>query len=238
MKIGDEEKEPAVSNPDELYTAFKLLSIPDISKFELENMLDDGLACMRAYPHITPAKEDKGYEEDDYTWVSVSSLIAGSDSFRTSLLKLNTDPIYCALFDTKLAELVSMPELKKLSKGGRLVEASRIGSIIYSSKKCESEWFVLTSGKLKVKIEEKNPDPLDQTVHEISEGSLFGGCGLLVEDEERCPFEIEVIQPCTFVELSGEPLKALVEENQHSGMLVLSFLGTWRSFDYFLYIEH
>ena len=199
--------------------------MPDMSKFELENMLDDGLACMRAYPHITPQKGESGGEEDDFTWVRVSSLIAGSDTFRNTILKLYTDPIYCALFDTKLADLVSMADLKRLSKGGRLVEASRIGSIVYSSKKCEMEWFVLISGKLKVNLDANICDPSDQAVHEIIEGNMFGGCGLLAEEENRRPFEIEVIQPCTFVELSGEHLKTLVDENEHSGMLVLSFLG-------------
>jgi hypothetical protein len=200
-----------------------LLSVADVSKFELENMLDDGLACMRAYPHIIPPRTEA--EDETYTSIPVSSMISGSDTFRSSLLKLNTDPIYCALFETRLADIVSSPELKKLSKGGRLVEASRIGSVVYSSLKCESEWFVLVSGKLKVKIDEKSQDPLDQSVHEISEGSLFGGCGLLVEDEDRCNFVIQVIQPCVFVELSGNPLKELVDEDHPSGMLVLSVLG-------------
>jgi hypothetical protein len=228
MQLGSEEREPKISNPNELSAGFKLLSIPDTSKFELENMLDDGLACIRAYPHIKPPREsNEGFGVDeDSTWVSISSLIAGSDGVRNSLLKLNTDPVYCALFNTKLADLVSTPELKQLAKGGKLIQASRIGSIIYSSQKCNMEWFVLISGKLKVKIDENNPDILDETVHEMSEGSLFGGCGLLAENEERCPFEIELIQPSSYVELSGEPLKALLEENQHSGMLILSSLGS------------
>jgi hypothetical protein len=219
----DQEREPEISSPDDLYSAIKLLSVADVSKFELENMLDDGLACMRAHPHIIPPRIEG--EDEIYTSIPVSSLIAGSDPLRSSLLKLNTDPIYCALFETRLADIVSSPELKKLSKGGRLVEASRIGSVVYSSQKCESEWFVLVSGKLKVKIEEKSQDPVDQSGHEISEGNLFGGCGLLVEEEDRCHFVIQVIQPCTFVELSGNPLKELVDDDHPSGMLVLSVLG-------------
>jgi hypothetical protein len=186
-------------------------------------MLDDGLACMRAYPQIIALRAEE--EDEMYTSIPLSALIAGSDTFRSSLIKLNTDPIYCALFETRLAEIVSPSELKLLSKGGRLVEASRIGSVIYSSLKCESEWFVLISGKLKVKIDEKSQEPVDQTVHEISEGNLFGGCGLLVEEEDRCHFVIQVIQPCIFVELSGNPLKQLVDEGHSSGMLVLSVLG-------------
>ncbi len=223
MRSKDEEREPEISSPDDLYSAIKLLSVADVSKFELENMLDDGLACMRAYPHIIPPRTEA--EDELYTSVPLSSLIAGSDPFRTSLLKLNTDPIYCALFETRLADIVSPSELKKLSKGGRLVEASRIGSIVYSSQKCESEWFVLVSGKLKVQIDEKPQDLLDQTVHEISEGNLFGGCSLLVEEEDRCQFVIQVIQPCVYVELSGNPLKELVDDDHPNGMLVLSVLG-------------
>jgi hypothetical protein len=202
----------------------KLLSVSDVSKFELENMLDDGLSCMRTYPQIISSWQSEGGDEI-YTSVPLSALISGSDTFRSSLLKLSTDPIYCALSETRLGDMVSSSELKQLSRDGRLVEASRIGSIVYSSKKCESEWFVLISGKLKVNLEEKSRDPLDQASHEISEGSLFGGCGLIAEEEKRCQFVIQVIQPCIFVELNGNPLKELVDEDHPSGLLVLAALG-------------
>ena len=64
----------------------------------------------------------------------VSMLIAGSEAFRRSLLSIAVDPMYCALINTHLADLVSAKQLKAVSRAAREVREEVPGAVVYSSR--------------------------------------------------------------------------------------------------------
>ena len=93
-----------------------------------------------------------------------------------------TDPIYCTLVDTHLADLVSPKQLKNLSRGVTEIKLGQVGSIIYSSKSYHQEWFVLISGKLRIKQDSSSEgevlraDSAESSKDlEIWKAEIFGG---------------------------------------------------------------
>ena len=146
------DQEPAIVNVDSLREAIKFLRMPELSKFELDTMLDEGTASMQKFGE-NPGGTDSIEDEESPKELKVSFLIAGSETFRKMVLTLVTDPIYCALVNTHLADLVSPKQLKLLSRGATEVKIGDIGSTLYSTKACNQEWFVLISGKLRIKVQ-------------------------------------------------------------------------------------
>jgi hypothetical protein len=223
--------EPVINSAKDLKDAMKHLRISDSKKFELDSMIEEGLTYMRK--HIKPpevsveSSEDESEDEPSSIQLRLTFLISGSDTFRKLLLNLITDPVYCALVKTHLADLVSRKQLKTISAGGKEMTADSIGSIIYSSRSCNFEWFVLLSGKLRIK---RDPSLVRKFEHEnedfeIWEGEIFGGFDFFQFDSEKNCFELEVIKPCTYIELKGEILETMIDEDPEVASDVYDMLG-------------
>ena len=238
------EKEPVILGPENLKEAARRLLFPEISKIELENIIDDGLNFIKKYvlksdSYVSEAQTNDSEAEGG---IKLSVLIAGSDLLRKLFLNLVTDQIYCALAKTHLADLVSPKQLKTLSIGAVERKSDIIGTTVYSSKSCKHEWFVLTSGKLRIKTHHENVQPFEfeQEDFEIWEGEIFGGFDFFEFDEEQNHFELVVVKPCTFIELKGQVLEALMDEDPHVASDCYDMLGRLPAiiFNIFLYFKY
>ena len=219
-----------INNASDLKDAMRRLRISEPKKFELDSMIEEGLICMRTYikqPELKVESSETESEGEASIHLKLAFLISGSETFRKLLLNLITDPIYCALVKTHLADLVSPKQLKKISAEGKEMTADSIGSVIYSSRSCKLEWFVLLSGKLRIKtdpslvrkFEYENED------FEIWEGEIFGGFDFFQFDSEEHCFELEVIKPCTYIELKGQTLESMIDEDPEVASDVYDMLG-------------
>jgi CRP-like cAMP-binding protein len=192
-------------------------------------MIDDGLDLQSALS--LPAEGGSPDEPEEGVTdakVPISLLIAGSDLFRQVILGIPTDPVYCALEGSSLAILVSRDQLRALSQGGREVREARTGSIVYSSTDRRQQWFVLISGTLRLTLE-------SATLHDgggegrsslILQDEVFGGFDLLEDGaEESDRFEVEVLEPCHLVELAGEALEQLMDQDQETATDIYDVLG-------------
>jgi hypothetical protein len=223
-------EEPVINSAKDLNDAMKHLRISEPKKFELDSMIEEGLTYMRKYikqPEVRVESSEDESEDEPNMQLRLTFLISGSDTFRKLLLNLITDPVYCALVKTHLADLVSPKQLKTISAGGKEMTADNIGSIIYSSRSCNFEWFVLLSGKLKIKTD---PSLVRKFEHEnedceIWEGEMFGGFDFFQFDSEKNSFELEVIKPCTYIALKGEILETMIDEDPEVASDVYDMLG-------------
>ena len=233
--IFTKDEEPVVSDVSSLKDAIKLLRIQDFNKFELNNILEDGNKCMLQFSKdLRPpnSSRDDLEEEIQEKGLKVSFLIGGSEKFRQLILKLVTDPIYCALVNTHLADLVSPKQLKVLSRGIVDIKTAEVGATIYSTKTCNQEWFVLISGKLHINIDNssnENSTVLNETPNEefeIWKGEIFGGFDFFENDPDPyAHFDVAVLEPCQFIELKGNVLEELLEEDPDVANDVYDMLG-------------
>jgi hypothetical protein len=196
----------------------------------MDNMNEDGICSMRKFYSFPSSEIDEGDGVTTSTIkLKISSLIAGSESFRTLILNMATDPIYCTLVDTHLADLVSPKQLKFLSRGVEAIKAGQVGSTIYSSKSCHQEWFVLISGKLRIRPENPSEEAVLRTESsedlEIWKGEIFGGYDFFEMESDQSHFEIEIIEQCMYVELKGLVLEELLEEDPDVATDVYDMLG-------------
>ena len=227
------DEEPIVTGMDDLKNAIKMLRIADIDKFELERMLEDGINCSRTYSFKSYTEENNSQlqaDEVDVIGIPVSALIAGCTTFRQAILNLKTDPIYCALLETGLSHLLSKAQLKTISQHSRELRFDRVGTLVYSSKKCNQEWYVLLSGRLKFKPEKKDTT-LSINSFEIYQGEMFGGYDFFDSDSQvDTHFEIEVVQPCVVIEINGSVLENLLDDDPDIASDILDVLGTFHLF--------
>ena len=228
------DEEPVIDGVDSLRNAIKLLRIPDVSKFELENMMDEGTNCMKKFSRTSrpESSNTENLQDETVLDLKVSYLIAGSELFRKLILNSQTSPVYCALVETHLSDLVSSKQLKLLSRGVVEINAADVGSIIYSTKSCCQEWFVLISGKLRIKPEsisdENSSTKALKEDFEIWKGEIFGGFDFFEHDSDSVHFDIEVIEPCQYIEMKGKVLEELFEADEDVATDVYDMLGTFK----------
>jgi CRP-like cAMP-binding protein len=195
----------------------------------MDNMNEDGICSMRKFYTFPSSEIDEGDDDTITIKLKISSLIAGSESFRTLILNMTTDPIYCTLVDTHLADLVSPKQLKFLSRGIAEIKVGQVGSTIYSSKSCHQEWFVLISGKLRIKQENSSEGEFLRAESsedlEIWKGEIFGGYDFFEMESDQNHFDIVAIEQCTYVELKGLILEELLEEDPDVATDVYDMLG-------------
>jgi len=211
--------EPIISDVENIHKGLAALGLPEASLFETEEMVEHSLNCARTL-----------YGREVFTETAtefpVHCLLAGSDRFRQMILKLTTDPIYCALVKTHLVNYVSRTSIKELAKSARELEYSRVGKKVYSSLEGHSNWYVLLSGKLKATLES---DDEISTV-DITDNMIFGGYHAGDTGEH---LTVEILQPSKLIELGWEALEALAEEDKKSSSMLMSILGSscWKSLE-------
>lgn len=195
------------------------LSIDYFNHFELDDVFANGVSC--ANWRITTKSNAPSQE----TRIPIAYLIAGSDLFRSAILNMKTSAAFCALISTRLGTLVSRTQLKSISEKAAEFQSSRPGAVIYTTSEQEVQWFVLVSGKLKLKatrlikdhdaglhnVEAKGEDE-PEFCHEINEGEIFGG---LIAQElcDKIHISIEVLNPSTLFKLRPEDMNNLIEED-------------------------
>ena len=171
--------------------------------------------------------------------VPMSYLLAGSQSLRQKLLKLNTDSAYCALVNTALGGLASESAWKALCKGSKEKEFLRPGQQIFLSRSEEKSkaWFAVISGKLRVTLDTKaNDDSEGEEIEEtavdhfdIGPGDIFGGYNIaesLTKGEDADHIKIETLDATRIVELDGQRLEALAKEDEIIAGQLMSRLGS------------
>jgi len=205
--------EPKITEVEDLQDAFKHFRLPEMNNFDLQGMIEDGFTFWRS---VIPAKQVEDMNDDESNLensrLPISYLIAGSEAFRQTLLNLPIDRIYCAILDTSLAGLMSPSQLRSIARAAREIKEDSIGSVVYSSKTCKQNWFVLLSGKLILKQENKleTTKENDERFH-ILKGEIFGGYDFFEEDADPFHFRMEVLEPCCLVEFSGEVLEKILD---------------------------
>jgi hypothetical protein len=219
-----------INTVKDLKDAMRHLRISEAKKFELDCMIEEGLNFMRKcnrQPELSVESTEEERDDDSNIQLKLTFLISGSDTFRKLLLNLITDPIYCALVKTHLADLVSPKQLKMISAGGKELTADSIGSIVYSSRTCKLEWFVLLSGKLRIKTNSSlvRKFEYESEDFEIWEGEIFGGFDFFQFDAEGHDFELEVIKPCNYIELKGQTLENMIDEDPEVASDMYDMLG-------------
>jgi hypothetical protein len=220
-----------------LQIALQLLSVDHFNHFELDEVIANGLACM------------KGRNRDDYCIKSETTtgdkqhipivyLIGGSELFRSAILNLQTNAAFCSLLTTKLGNIASHSQLKILCERAVEFQSTRVGTVVYKTSDENINWFVLVAGKLKVKItptmcESGSLQLLDdeaaqqsEMTHEINEGEMFGG---LISQAilEQFVVTIEVVSPSTLFALRPEDFNDLQDEDPEiAGKIMASIEGT------------
>ena len=229
QKRNEEGRLPYIKSGTDLQYPFSLLSITGLTQFELEDMIEEGHNCMELCSHIFSHGnfDNKGMIDDDENepeaHVSIIALMAGSHSFRQNLLKLQTDPIYCAMMQSSLATIVSSSKIRHLAQEGKEIEISRVGTIVYASRQSKTYvWCILLSGKLKVTLDGLSQNDDEGLEYELSPGEAFGGYGLLQDSADTTHIKIESIQASKYIELSDERLREFVNQEPAAAAQLLS----------------
>ncbi len=232
-------EEPKVSNPEDLQRVLEKLAISDISHFELEDMFEEGLRCMQECsslvdyrPKSNSASTEKSELEELEGQTETSQslplkyLISGSESFRSSLLTLETDAVFCAMIESVVPNFVTPDNLRMLAEGGKEMQEHRIGQMIYSSRmRKDGMWYILSSGRLKVSLDNLREDKAETTDFELTAGEIFGGYCAASCKEGTSQIKIRTVQPCNIIELQGSNLKTLLQNEPDSAGKLLLMMG-------------
>jgi CRP-like cAMP-binding protein len=133
--------------------------------------------------------------------------------------------------ESSLASLVSLDQLKTLAKAAQDIREERVGSVVYSSKACQQQWYVLISGKLRLNYEGGEQDQQEksaQSHHEpalILKGEIFGGFDFFEDEAAAQHFQVEVLEPCHLVELKGEVLERIMDRDPDTATDIYEVLG-------------
>ena len=213
------------------------LSIADYSNFELEDMFEEGLRCMQECSVLIKEeplgrcfaenKQTSNLESNDSTVsLPIKFLIAGSSIFLSSLLSLKTNSIFCTLIDSVVSNFVSRQQLRGLAEGGLEIQENKVGCIVYTSRKCDSDsWYVLCSGRLKVTLDDLGVSKVDNANFEIISGEIFGGYNIAECRENTKHVIIRTTQPSTYIQLQGKHLKDLLKRDLESAGRLLLMMG-------------
>ena len=194
----------------------KILSLPEPSLFELEEIVESGMS----FAHANQPADSENLDSPMEVKLYVQYLIAGSERFRQNILKIRTDPIYCALLKTRLMDYLPKRLVKLLAQSAREVDVSRIGKTVFVSDAGEKTWFVLVSGKLKATL--LQPEGEEEEWCEITVGEVFGGYTI---GDDADHIRVEVLESSKYIELNWDELERIDNENEHSATKLLSVLG-------------
>ena len=209
-----------IQSQDIILDAMKLLSLPEPSLFELEEIIESGMSCAMANK---PADvEDLGVPgEPEGINLTVQYLIAGSERLRQSILKVDTDPVDCTLLKTHLVQYISKHIIKALAHKAREIDVTRKGKSVYASDSGERSWFVLVTGKLKATLIQ--PEEEEEQSCEIMIGDAFGGY-MVGDDVDH--MRVEVVEPSKYIELRWDDLERIEEDEENSTSKLMAILGT------------
>jgi CRP-like cAMP-binding protein len=229
----ERDNEPTVSEVQDLREAFKHFRLPEMSNYELQGMIQDGIAIWITYCHCRDVSSDVDKDEQsnlNQPEFPVSFLIAGSESFRQCLLNLPIDRMYCSILDSALVNFMSLSQLRSIARTAREIKEDRIETVIYSSRTCKQEWYVLLSGKLILRPEQQDSsfDEKDGRFH-IMKGEIFGGYDFF-EESDPFHFKIFVLEPCTIVEFNGDVLEKILDYDPETATDIYDVLGTYMSY--------
>jgi len=223
--------EPIIRDPRVILNGMKILSIPEPSLYELEDVVNSGKSCTSWADALSNATESTVYrssdEEQNAIRIPFTCLISGSDRLRQNILKLKTDPLFCALLKTQLIRYISLTNLKILVQTAKEKDVGRIGSVVYNSEAGDKSWFVLLSGKLKATLcckELEDPEQEEQAELEwtdVAVGSVFGG----YNPGDTNHIRVEVSEPSKFLEFMWDDLERLCIEEDRGTDKLLSILG-------------
>ncbi len=224
---------PVVHSPEELQQSLSLLSISGLSNFELEDMFEEASNCLgeshlQTKLNISGRSTVLGCGTEHQTHLSLVSLIAGSESFRNRLGKLKTDPIFCSLMQSSLADFMSSSNIRELAADGKEIEITRVGAKVYASRECtKCIWYVLLSGKLKVTKDsmQQEQDGDDVSHVELNSGEIFGGYGLQLDSPDLVHVKIETMQSSKIIELNGGRLGEFVHRIPDIGSRLMSMMA-------------
>ena len=235
--------EPLLMSPNEIRDGLQKLTIQKANQFEFDEMFEEAMQYMKTCKiehsnfHVLDSPDYDGKSTDsrshaaetEQLCLSMPFLVAGSDSFRQKLLKLNTDPIFCNLMMSSLSSFMSEKELRTLSKNGKEREISRLGHKIFSSRSAEGKkhWSFIVSGKVKVSLDSSMSyaDEAEGEAYELGAGEYFGGFGILKFDGACSHVIIETKESTKLLELSGDSLEEYVNDYEENGKRLLSSMG-------------
>ncbi len=204
-------------------------------------MFEDGLRCMKECSSLvekgpknnfaSSEKPEEGQMDNTIGTpqaLPLKYLIAGSETFRASLLSLRTDAVFCCMIESVISNFVTPHHLLKLAEGGKEIQEHKIGDVIYSSRKIkDGVWYILSSGRLKVSLDDLQGKKEEAMEFELTAGEIFGGFCIASCKEGVIPGHIKVrtVQPCNLVELQGHHLKTLLKEDPDSAGKLLLMMG-------------
>jgi hypothetical protein len=222
---------PYLTTPEDLQSPLSLLSLSDLSQFELEDMFEQGIHfsnLSREQPAYESADTDFAQLNGAPVRVSMTALISGSNILRQHLIKLKTDAIYCALMQSHLATVLLSSSIRYLAQGAKEIEISKVGTCVYSSRERKTcTWFFLVSGKLKVCEDNWPLEDGDPAHYELNPGEIFGGYGAGSESltADVTHVKIETAQASKYVELSDVRLHEFVRRSPDDGARLLSMMA-------------
>ncbi len=232
--------EPKILNPELLQRVLEILDVSDFNHFELEDMFEDGLRCMKECSslvenglecNLAASEKLKDGKMDNATTATsqelpLKYLIAGSETFRTSLLALKADAVFCSMIESVLLNFVTPNQLQMLAEGGKEIQEHRIGEVIYSSRKSkEGVWYILSSGRLKISLDDLQENKEEAMDFELTAGEIFGGFCIAPCKETVSHIMVRTIQPCNIIQLQAFHLKTLLKEDPESAGKLLLMMG-------------
>ena len=232
--------EPFLMVPNEIRDALEKLSVNKLNQFEFEEIFEEAMQYMRTCSiehsdfHVLVTNNSNDGKsnpiETEHPCLPLPFLIAGSETFRQKLLKLETDTIFCNLMMSSLSSYISEREIRVLSRNGKEREISRLGHKIFSSKLADDkkQWSYIVSGKLKVSLDSSASlysEDMENEFFELGPGEYFGGFGILESVSAYPHIIVETKEATKLLELSGDMLEDFVRENEHNGKRLMSRMG-------------
>ena len=232
--------EPFLMAPQEIRTALEHLEVQRMNQFEFEEMFEEAIAYMKTCTiehsdlrlvettHIEG--ERTSFTESEQPCIPLPFLIAGSETFRQKMLRLETDSIFCSLMMSGLGSFISSEQMRILAKGGKEKEMSRVGIKTFSSKQDDDvrRWFFILSGKLKVSLDLSAlpfGDEAAEESFEIGVGEYFGGFGIQKHEAGWSHIIVETKEATKLIELQGACLEAFSNKYESSAKILLARMG-------------
>ena len=189
-------------------TAFRVPRFEVEAMFEAASAFRPGSSAKFSHSFKTSIAVSEGCADER---VSLRRIVAGSEGFRSALLRLPVDEAYGLVMQkSRLCEVVGEPVLRDLCKAGGVRIAGK-GEVLFDARRRTSThiWFVVISGSLSLTQHAPSGDE-DADCQFLSNGSVFGGCGHLV-DGEVLDCSIRCSSGCQIAELPVQGLLALRE---------------------------
>ena len=181
-----------------------------VPRFEMEAMFEAALEFRPNFATQATFKDSSGVVlAGGEQQVSLRRLVAGSEEFRSAILRLPVDEAYGLIMQkTKLGDIIGEPLLRELCKMGGVRIAGK-GEVLFDARRRTSIsiWSVVISGSLVLTLNVPSGDE-DLDNRYLSSGSMFGGCSRLKEGK-ILDCSVRCSSGCQIVEFPIESLKGL-----------------------------